>query len=228
MVGHRSFSQNSIGRDYIVGDLHGCFDALKDSMEDIAFDQNVDRMFSVGDLADRGKQNMACLRLIKEPWFHAVIGNHEVFMMESILDGADPTAWVMNGGSWHQDVDLNELWELAQYVRTNIPYAITVDTPNGRVGICHAEPPSEDWADALDPSPEMVKRMIWGRTWIRFGVHTHVKGVYKTIHGHTSVQQVIHHGNAYFIDTGAVYGDGFLTVVSLSEMSPSGKGPSND
>ena len=45
-------SVNRKGRDFIVGDLHGCVDALRYLLREIAFDPASDRLFSVGDLVD--------------------------------------------------------------------------------------------------------------------------------------------------------------------------------
>ena len=50
----RRFAPNTAGRDFVVGDIHGCFDALGDEMDRIRFDPAVDRMFSVGDLVESG------------------------------------------------------------------------------------------------------------------------------------------------------------------------------
>ncbi len=46
------FSRNEIGRDFAVGDIHGCFEHLSRSLKAIDFDEGVDRLFSVGDLVD--------------------------------------------------------------------------------------------------------------------------------------------------------------------------------
>ena len=48
------FGQNPDGRDYVVGDIHGMFHHLEVLLNDIGFDEDCDRLFSVGDLVDRG------------------------------------------------------------------------------------------------------------------------------------------------------------------------------
>lgn len=69
--------RNEIGRDFVVGDIHGCFDALRYAMFGVVFDESKDRLFSVGDLVDRGNQSEESIDWIAQPWFHAVRGNHE-------------------------------------------------------------------------------------------------------------------------------------------------------
>jgi hypothetical protein len=76
---------NKTGRDFVLGDLHGTTDLLRALMEYVAFDPDKDRIFSVGDLIDRGEDSPGGLALLLEPWFHAVLGNHEDMMMDYLL-----------------------------------------------------------------------------------------------------------------------------------------------
>ena len=107
---------NAQGRDFIVGDLHGCRSMLDALLEHVGFDTARDRLFSVGDLVDRGPDSMACLDLLLEPWFYPVLGNHDAMLMAWILkEDQDPRAdvygggFVLNGGlQW-----ANSLWSWA-------------------------------------------------------------------------------------------------------------------
>lgn len=55
-----SLPENQNGRDFVVGDIHGHFAMLNELMEVVAFDRNVDRLFAVGDLIDRGPNSVRC------------------------------------------------------------------------------------------------------------------------------------------------------------------------
>ena len=44
------FAQNTRGRDFVVGDVHGCFDYLRAMLEHVQLDEVSDRLFCVGDL----------------------------------------------------------------------------------------------------------------------------------------------------------------------------------
>jgi Calcineurin-like phosphoesterase len=68
---------NQQGRDFIIGDLHGCQATLKTILESSRFDPERDRLISVGDIVDRGPDSIQCLELMDEPWFLMVLGNHE-------------------------------------------------------------------------------------------------------------------------------------------------------
>jgi len=63
---------NKLGRDLVVGDVHGCVDALRYLLNEIGFDGARDRLFSVGDLVDRGSDSLAALDLLDQPWFYPV------------------------------------------------------------------------------------------------------------------------------------------------------------
>lgn len=207
------FELNNNGRDFVVGDIHGCLGLFNDMLERIEFDLEKDRMFSVGDLIDRGENSLDCLYLIEQPWFHAVLGNHEDMMIEKILNGKDTGLWEANGGTWHLYVDQNELKNLV-VLANDLPLAITVETEKGKVGICHAEPPSFGWQDTENPDERQRTIMIWGRSWMKAGDYTNVTDIYKTYHGHTIIGEPITMGNVNFIDTGAFH-TGNLTCVQL-------------
>lgn len=82
------FTPNTAGRDFVVGDLHGCFGLLMLALDKLAFDFKRDRLFSVGDLIDRGEQSEQCLKLLDEPWMHAIAGNHEYMFIEMLKSEA--------------------------------------------------------------------------------------------------------------------------------------------
>jgi hypothetical protein len=75
---------NVDGRDFVVGDLHGCFDELAKLMTYVKFDPKRDRLFSTGDLIDRGPRSSDCLALLRKPWFYPVLGNHEDLILTKI------------------------------------------------------------------------------------------------------------------------------------------------
>jgi serine/threonine protein phosphatase 1 len=107
----RSLPTNCQGKDYVVGDLHGCHDLLQRVLNEVDFDEARDRLFSVGDLIDRGPDSLKCLELLSEPWFFAVKGNHEDMMLDFFqsyrrdghledLKDVHGTRFLWYGGDW--------------------------------------------------------------------------------------------------------------------------------
>jgi len=48
------YEKNTEGQDFFVGDIHGMYNLLMSQLNLLGFDRNVDRLFSVGDIVDRG------------------------------------------------------------------------------------------------------------------------------------------------------------------------------
>ncbi|MCP4042308.1 MAG: hypothetical protein GY731_10195, partial [Gammaproteobacteria bacterium] len=139
------FSVNEQGRDFVVGDIHGMFSHLELLLEEIDFDRRCDRLFSVGDLVDRGPASKEALRWLGYDWFHACRGNHEQFAIDS-TDYQELEFWTrQNGGRWWLDLTLEEQNEFRKVFR-QMPLVIEVETNSGVVGIVHADvPPSLSW-----------------------------------------------------------------------------------
>lgn len=91
---------NTAGRDFVVGDLHGCVDVLRALLHDTRFDPARDRLFSVGDLVDRGPASETTLDLLDRPWCHVVRGNHEEVLSLVARGKLSPDAWRGIGGDW--------------------------------------------------------------------------------------------------------------------------------
>lgn len=76
------------GRDWVVGDVHGCFETLRRALLAIDFEYGGDRLFSVGDLIDRGPNSIEALAWLEGGRFAAaVMGNHEAEMVRLLQTG---------------------------------------------------------------------------------------------------------------------------------------------
>lgn len=84
---HCSFSRNEVGRDFVIGDIHGDLVGLDLTLSMLDFDIRTDRLFCTGDLVDRGRNSYSVLSLVLlqlRPWFFSTLGNHEVMTYTSI------------------------------------------------------------------------------------------------------------------------------------------------
>lgn len=166
---------NLLGRDFVIGDLHGCYDVLQNLLKNINFDPTTDRMISVGDLVDRGPDHIKCLELIREPWFHSVLGNHEQMMISKLQwPRSSDSMWVNNGGQWAIEA-INDkkaqdripsdhsvaLFDLIPLVE-ELPYLITVKVKSGKkFHIIHAEFPTVPvpLSDEILSSPDDLRKI---------------------------------------------------------------------
>ena len=169
--------ENLQGRDFVVGDLHGAHTLLMKFLTLIQFDKKKDRLFSVGDLVDRGPSSLDCLRLIREPWFFPVVGNHEQ-MLYSFLNQPRwdmySRVFLMNGGDWAASIcygeteEAEELKELTGLL-ADMPRVRTIKG-NNKVHIVHAElqaPSSNpDQVTDLDfEDTQCLYEMLTYQTW---------------------------------------------------------------
>jgi serine/threonine protein phosphatase 1 len=212
---HGKFDINPTGRDFFVGDLHGMLTEFYAELAAVDFDFDNDRMFCVGDLIDRGNDSMGCLQLLKEHWFHCVKGNHEDMM----LGGLAYHIWMYNGGEWWQELDTTEQDYCEELVRDTLFDKITVETEYGRIGVAHADVFGR-WEDANMNTTtfEGVAELLWGRRRIHGNILDKVEGVDAVVVGHTPVKFVTTRGNVVYIDTGAFYDEGFMTVIDAKTV----------
>lgn len=211
MIRHKT---NARGRDFFVGDLHGEFGLLTDALERVDFDKDGDRLFSVGDLIDRGPESRACLELTLEPWFFGVRGNHEMLARDALFGGGEGMAlWVINGGGWALQEPQKALRKLLSAALRRLPYVREVAVGDRRIGLVHAEPPVDwAWIEACDRHD-----LVWGRRRIRQGDATPVARIDAVVVGHTILDAPTVLGNVCYLDTGA-FSTGRLTLLEARDI----------
>lgn len=204
----RRLPANTRGRDFVVGDLHGCYEMLMALLAKAGFDFENDRLFCTGDLADRGPDSVKCIRLLGEKWFFSVAGNHEEMLLRAAGDkDFDWQWWVANGGAWATAISPDELYELADMV-AELPLVIVVGEGEERFNVLHAEWYASDAAleDALDGSnsgKSVPLCLTWGRELFEGTAQPDHEHLSLTFVGHTPVDQISRIGNMIYLETSA-------------------------
>ncbi|MBG5983839.1 metallophosphoesterase [Proteus vulgaris] len=193
---------------WVVGDIHGCFNLLKRDMYRIDFDKEKDLLISVGDLIDRGDQNVECLDLINEKWFRAVRGNHEQMAIDALFNCGDVNNWLYNGGNWFflQNYEEEILSRACLAKVEKLPFIIEVNTDGKKTVIAHADYPSDEYEFG---KPVEEQYVIWSRERIGDDNVREIKGADLFLFGHTPmIKGIEKRANQEYIDTGAVFGYG--------------------
>jgi serine/threonine protein phosphatase 1 len=222
---YRKVKANAAGRDFVVGDVHGMFDRVEEALSRINFDRDRDRLFSVGDLIDRGPQSKEVARFLDQPFVHAVCGNHEDALLQMHAGSSRPDGKIwLDGADWWRELSKADRRAVVSRLK-QLPLVIEVPTPRGNVAFLHADVPRgmswKEFRAALRSDPDAVRdTVLWGRDRIGRGDDSGVPGIGRVFVGHTPQWDGLRrYGNVYAIDTGAVFGwmgmDGHLTCVDI-------------
>ena len=221
--------RNATGRDLVVGDLHGHRSLFEQELDRLRFDPSCDRVLSVGDLIDRGPESLATLSLIEEPWFHAVLGNHELMLLNFLhCYGSrlhSRKSYPTGGGQWINEAitsNRKAVARLAERIAT-LPLAIHVegDVP---FNVTHGDlppmgSPQDDLAsdemicmhkaDHITSSRDKISAALkMDLMGLRFAQHsvqispTPLAEIPITYAGHSPVRDVTVHNSYVYIDQG--------------------------
>lgn len=225
------YERNTVGRDLIVGDIHGHFSKLQQALDAINFDPERDRLFSVGDLVDRGPESEMSLEWLDKPWFFAVSGNHEDMAIRWPNGFMDSQNYVANGGGWNVSNPWDVSREFAEAFST-LPVAIELETASGLVGIVHADCPFPSWQQFIaalknqSMSKAERERIVDAAQWSRDRItqldDSMVDGVRAVVVGHTPMGRFTTLGNVLYIDTMGWRGRDF-TILDAATLRPAEK-----
>lgn len=209
-----SLEKNKVGRDFVVGDLHGNVDAFSNLLKYVEFDEKRDRVIAVGDLIDRGKDSLLCLELLLSPWFYSVRGNHEDWLLKWFLAPREmrpgiERRWCEEGGSWFFALSPEQQVRCLRLAE-HLPLAILVASGDFHYTVLHAEipPEIEDFQTFInrlaDADRQTVHSCLWGRRRKRAGSKALVTGIDYILAGHSpSHFPRIRYGNSLILDLGA-------------------------
>jgi serine/threonine protein phosphatase 1 len=226
------------GRTFVVGDLHGCLSPLLTILQQVNFSaEQGDVCILLGDLTDRGPDSLGCLSLLDKQGVYSVKGNHEQMCCAALRnESLGMYCWVKNGGNWFNELSTDDQQHIRKYWQSKLellPLAIDVVTADQiHIGICHADPVFNSWPElisALDTyqyqkREALIEKVIWSRERIAVASKTNfvsgayqIQGVDWCIMGHTPIRPTpFRKGNCIWIDSGAVFPDGYLSVLEVN------------
>lgn len=238
----KHFAANTDGRDYVVGDIHGHFELLEALLAYVGFDTTRDRLFSVGDLIDRGPESDRVTAYLAKPWFYAILGNHETMLlnvapvvMQGHLDSYGEARWRRNGGAWYFDLDRPEQEAIYSAIAP-LPAAAEIVLRNGaRAGLIHGDL-SSSWSQLRETrgattkpaNPHQVEDLVWSRELahsVAYNViydmdyNVAIRGIDVVFFGHTPMRKPVRAENTRWLDTGAGNGN----WLSLAELAVEGR-----
>lgn len=213
------------GKLWAVGDIHGCYNLLMTRLKEIGFDFKNDLLVAVGDLVDRGTQNIECIELLSKPWFTSVRGNHEDLCIGGLHNESYKRCHVANGGEWFYMLDGQAMYNIAKTF-AELPVVLEISHNGKKFGFVHGHIEQNNWDEfketfTQEPTAfrDPSELAMWGRDRLDEDKkqYTHVSGIDAVILGHTVTQKPCKRDNCYWIDTGAVHW-GTMTILDLEKI----------
>lgn len=209
--------QNLVGRDFVVGDIHFKTIDLHRGLHALNFDSSTDRVIAVGDLIDRGPGVLDGLKLLGEPWFFTVLGNHEQMLINAYRENPH-SRYSSHGAGWWASI-ADESKSMAIEKLDSLPTVIEIECARGVVGVVHADVPAgmswQEFVGSLD-NAQIEEIALWGRERIIKHYRVGVPGVWRVCAGHTWIPNPLRLGNFLALDcTGG--GDGPLAIYCVQE-----------
>ena len=215
-----------MNRLFAISDIHGCFRPFYELVVDIIKLTKSDRLILLGDYIDRGEQSKEVIDFIidlqKEGFdIKALIGNHELMLVDSYYEPDLMDLWSLNGGlSTLQSFGIADIREIDEHYLeffNSLDYYLNL----GKVIFVHAG------FDDLAPDPFSDKQsMVWE---CRLFYQNPLLSGKTIVHGHrpktiSYVNRLLREKSPVIpIDTGCVYnsetGYGFLSALELNSMS---------
>lgn len=205
-------------RLFVIGDIHGCLDELKELMEktDRDFVKGRDKYVFVGDYIDRGPNSYGVVEYLirrseyDKDSYRFLRGNHEDFILQPNM----VYGWVSNGGREtlksyrYNPMEHEHVLGCIPAKHWNFYRKTLLYYKEGRVVCAHA---------GLDPTKSLFEQsendLLWSRGAVDYDGNYH-DDVY-VIYGHTpTAYDVRERNNSLGIDTGCVFG-GSLTCVAV-------------
>jgi len=207
------------GRKFVIGDIHGAFRALKQCLERASFNYTDDQLIALGDLCDGWPEvNKVIDELQQIPNLKLILGNHDSWALQWMLEGTKEHTWMQQGGnatikSYPGEVPGSHVAML----KNAQLYHIDENSVFVHGGFRPDEPLNQQNEDIF----------LWDRVLVREVIllaeqnsSVKVSDYDEIFVGHTptlnfGTDEPIHAGNLWMMDTGAGWPGGRLTLMDL-------------
>ncbi len=194
---------------YAIGDVHGCFDALKDLLSKLPLTEG-DELVFLGDYVDRGPNSKEVILLLEElsKNYKCVFlrGNHEEMLLNCVEKGRECDVWYFNGAraTLESFGGKGGLLEHLDFFRSTVYFY-----QKGHYVFVHA---------GVRPGIPLEKQHPFDLVWIRdeFIYSENPLPGKIVVFGHTPLMKPFVGGDKIGLDTGCVYG-GFLTAFRIED-----------
>lgn len=213
-----------MGRTLAVGDIHGQYDALIQTLERSQYKPQEDTLIVLGDIVDGGKKSYGVvdyLTTVPQKLIY-IVGNHDQWFIDFIEYGIKEPAWTSQGGNRTLS-SYRKAFKGRFMIPTRHRQLLLLDRRyyyvlNNKLFV-HG---GIDDSLPLEKQPQEV--LLWDRDMIQTSVERNI-GTFDTIYcGHTSTTALMGHTlpiqnhNVVVLDTGAGWPGGKLTIMDTDSQ----------
>lgn len=206
-------------RTIVIGDVHGCYNELKEMIETLEeggkYIKGIDKLVFLGDYIDRGKDSRLVIQFIRSLQENydnvvALMGNHEDMLLDYLYE--DDSTWLWNG----YETTMESYKGFDKQFKSDVQWmkALPLYHEDDNFVYVHAG------VDVYKPMEEQDRHTL---LWVREGFIYSAKEYYKqVVFGHTPVVFLDEEGGnkptyTYTynidIDTGCVYGGSLSALI---------------
>jgi serine/threonine protein phosphatase 1 len=198
-------------KTFVISDIHGAHKALVQVLRQSNFNEDVDQLICLGDVADGYPEVKQCFdELLKIKNLTYIIGNHDDWFLKWATEDFNHQSWIVQGGrgskvSYENDKN-NVPKEHIDLLKNSLSYLETENQDGGKVLFTHG---------GFDPDLPIEKQgrdfLMWDRDLFSYGLENKYHTVFV---GHSSQSRIKQNGNVICIDTAAGHGE-HLTMLNL-------------
>ena len=207
---------------YVIGDIHGRATALRQVLDRAQFRYDSDKLISLGDICDGGRQTKQCFEiLLKIKNRVDTASNHDEWAYNWMLGGAELPVWVHQGG-------YNTMYSYG-FDRRNVPISHSNLLKNAKT--YYIDEKNRVYVhggfNPLVPIQNQSREfIIWDRTLIQYAKEGHVISAYAHVFvGHTTTQLIqpgwtepLTFNNLTMVDCGGGW-NGRLALINVDDIS---------
>lgn len=141
---------------YVMSDIHGCYDEFIALLQKIDFNHDIDQLYLVGDLINRGPKSLKVMKYLMkhESSIFPVLGNHDL----SYLVYAAGETKLRRGDTYNELATSDQVKKIRKYLRKQ---PLMRYLPQFDIAIAHAGiPPFWSIAEALAHSNEIHELLL--------------------------------------------------------------------
>lgn len=218
---------------FVIGDIHGRIEALKEVLEKSRFDYENDKLILLGDVVDGGYNTYEVVEeLLKIKNCVLCLGNHDEWFMNHLASGWLEEVWVQQGGantlrSYGAKVKEADYITDRSFLDTReLLIPVTHQDFFNRGKFYYIENDMLFVHGGIDPYKDIIEQtkdiLLWDRNLINYAKNNYVQTWNKVFIGHTTTQNIgpdydtkpVKFNNLWCCDTGCGW-TGKLTIMNI-------------